>query len=63
MFEALFTKSKFILENWKVRKVFDVKTNDSWESKEDDTLLRYLEYKIDIGPIGKPINYEYQVSK
>ena len=60
IFEALFTKSKFINESWKIRKLFDIKIKE-WEKSDENTMLRHLEYKIDLGSLGNPINYEVQV--
>jgi hypothetical protein len=62
IYEALFTKSKFLIENWKIRKLFDVKIKE-WEKSDENTMLRHLEYKIDLGPLGNPVNFEVQVNK
>ena len=60
IYEALFTKSKFITDNWKTRKLFDLKIKE-WEKTDENTSIRNLEYKIELGPLGNPINYEVQV--
>lgn len=54
VFEAFFSESKFLAENWKIRKLFDIKLNE-WDGDE-----RQLEYSIDLGAF-KPRNFEYQV--
>ena len=58
LFESLFTQSKFIAENWRVRKLYDAKVNE-WD---DPKSVRHLEYSIDMGTFGKPRNFEQQVT-
>ena len=61
LYDCIFNYSDFCRKYWKARKIANEKLAD-WVPDEAGLQTRRIEYTIDIGALGNPLNIEYQVT-